>query len=180
MTVIGSFPLDAIDRRLLRELYGSGRASMTDLARRVHVSRALAYTRVRRLLDGGVIRSFTVELSPAGLGLGTSAYVALTIQHNSWHEVRAALVEVPGVDHISLCSGEVDVLVLVRAADNATLRDLVLEVIRGIPGVLTTQTTIVLDEQRGAGLGSALVDPAPAQGPPVRRTRLDPVECRAG
>lgn len=156
MTALHPVPVDSTDRRILLELSHSGRASMNDVAGRVHVSRANAYARVRRLVEGGVIERFTAHVSPQGVGLGTSAYVSLSILQNSWRDVSDALQQVPGVDHVALCSGDMDVMVLVRTSDNASLRDLVLEEIRSIPGVLTTRTVIVLDEIRGVGVSGAL------------------------
>lgn len=160
MTAVPSLGLDTIDRRILVELTHSGRTSMAELAQRVHVSRANAYARVRRLVDQGVIERFTTHVSPEGVGFGTSAYVSIVIRQNAWPGVGDALNRVPGVEHISLCSGDVDVMVLVRAADNNSLRDLVLNRIRAIPGVLKTRTTIVLDEIRGPGLVAALDETA--------------------
>lgn len=148
--------VDPTDRRILLELAHSGRASMSEVAGRVHISRANAYARVRRLVEGGIIERFAAHVSPGGVGLGTSAYVSLSIRQNSWREVSTALQGVPGVDHVALCSGDMDVMVLVHTSDNASLRDLVLEKIRSIPGVLTTRTVIVLDEMRGVGVPGAL------------------------
>ncbi len=168
MTALHHVPVDSTDRRILLELTHSGRASMSEVAQRVHVSRANVYARVRRLLDDGVIQHFAAHVSPEGVGLGTSAYVSLSILQNSWREVSEALRRVPGVEHVALCSGDVDVIVLVRTADNASLRDLVLDEIRAIPGVLTTRTVIVLDEMRGAGIPGALardIDPREARTP---------------
>jgi DNA-binding Lrp family transcriptional regulator len=163
MTALHHAPVDATDRRILLELTHSGRASMSDVAQRVHISRANAYARVRRLIDGGVIERFAAHVSPEGVGLGTSAYVSLSILQNSWRDVSEALQRVPGVEHVALCSGDMDVMVLVRTSDNASLRDLVLEEIRSIPGVLTTRTVIVLDEMRGAGVTAALENSLPGR-----------------
>ena len=87
--------LDEVDRRILAELTREGRISIRTLAERVHVSRANAYARVDRLLGDGVITGFTAQIDPERAGLGTSAYVLLTIQQNTWREVAAALEALP-------------------------------------------------------------------------------------
>lgn len=143
--------VDAVDQRLLAELERDGRASMRDLAIRVHVSRANVYSRVRRLIEIGVIERFTTQVSPEFVGLTTSAYVSLRIQQNSWRDVRQRLSRIDGVEHIALCSGDFDVTVLVRTRDTSHLRDLVLEEIRAIPEVVTTRTVVLLDEVRSPG-----------------------------
>ena len=152
-------PLDDVDRAILHELSLDGRASISTVADRVHVSRANAYARVHRLVEQGVIDRFSVEVSPEAIGLGASAFIGLNIAQDSWREVRTALSRVPGVDHVALCSGDVDVVVLARTSDIPSLRDLVLKEIRSIPGVQTTRTSIILEELRHGGLPGEPGDP---------------------
>ncbi|NES27348.1 winged helix-turn-helix transcriptional regulator [Micromonospora terminaliae] len=142
-------PLDEVDRRILRELTQDARLSIRTLAERVHVSRTNAYARVERLLRDGVITGFRAQVAPEPAGLGTSAYIALTIEQNTWREVSAELARVRYIEHAALLSGEHDVLALVRAPDNATLRDVVLDRVQSIAGVLSTRTWLVFEEFDG-------------------------------
>jgi DNA-binding Lrp family transcriptional regulator len=144
-------PLDGPDRLILRELIRDARTSIRSLAERVHISRANAYARVDRLVADGVITGFSADIAHERAGLGTSAYVSLSIEQNSWREVSARLGRLPYVEHVSMLGADFDVLVLVRAPDNAALRDLVLDRIQGIPGVRTTRTWLVFDELQGPG-----------------------------
>lgn len=143
-------PLDEVDRRILDELVRDGRISIRTLAERVHVSRTNAYARVERLLRDGVITGFRAQVAPEPAGLGTSAYISLTIEQNTWREVSAELAQVRYIEHVALLSGEHDVLALVRAPDNATLRDVVLNRVQSIAGVLSTRTWLVFEEFDGA------------------------------
>jgi DNA-binding Lrp family transcriptional regulator len=144
-------PLDGPDRLILSELIKDARTSIRSLAERVHISRANAYARVDRLVADGVITGFSADIAHERAGLGTSAYVSLSIEQNSWREVSARLGMLPYVEHVSMLGADFDVLVLVRAPDNAALRDLVLDRIQGIKGVRTTRTWLVFDELRGPG-----------------------------
>jgi DNA-binding Lrp family transcriptional regulator len=144
-------PLDGPDRLILRELIRDARTSIRSLADRVHISRANAYARVSRLVADGVITGFSAQIAHERAGLGTSAYVSLSIEQNSWREVSARLGRLPYVEHVSMLGADFDVLVLVRAPDNAALRDLVLDRIQAIPGVQTTRTWLVFDELQGPG-----------------------------
>ena len=140
--------MDDVDRHILRELTRDGRLSMRTLAERLHISRANAYARVQRLREAGVIRGFTIDVDPVASGLGTSAYVTLNIQQVQWRQVRESLRQLTGVEQISLVGGEFDVILLVRARDNADLRRLVLGQIQGMPGVINTRTLLVFEEAR--------------------------------
>ncbi|MEU4530639.1 Lrp/AsnC family transcriptional regulator [Micromonospora ureilytica] len=141
--------LDEVDRRILDELVRDGRTSVRTLAERIHISRTNAYARVERLLRDGVITGFRAQVAPEAAGLGTSAYIALTIEQNTWREVSAELARVRYIEHAALLSGEHDVLALVRAPDNAALRDVVLDRVQRIAGVLSTRSWLVFEEFDG-------------------------------
>ncbi|MEV4495971.1 Lrp/AsnC family transcriptional regulator [Micromonospora arborensis] len=141
--------LDEVDRRILDELVRDGRTSVRTLAERIHISRTNAYARVERLVRDGVITGFRAQVAPEAAGLGTSAYMALTIEQNTWREVSAELARVRYVEHVALLSGEHDVLALVRAPDNAALRDVVLDRVQRIAGVLSTRSWLVFEEFGG-------------------------------
>src|ERR671912_381881 len=69
--------LDGVNLRLLRELRGDPRLSMTELGRRVGMSSPAVTERVRRMEEAGVIRGFRLDVHPVALGLPLTAYVRL-------------------------------------------------------------------------------------------------------
>src|SRR5699024_9756960 len=75
--------VDDVDRRLIEALRVDGRLSVRALAAQVHISRANAYARLERLREDGVITGFTAQVAPEHLGLGTSAYVSVSIEQRS-------------------------------------------------------------------------------------------------
>jgi len=138
--------LDDTDERILAALSEDGRMSMRSLAEQLHISRANAYARVERLRTRGVIRGFRADIDPVAAGMGTSAYVTLNVDQADWRDVRRQLEELPGVAHIALVGGEFDVVLLVRARDNADLRHVVLDRIQSFKGVTSTRTLLVFEE----------------------------------
>ncbi|MEV4641410.1 Lrp/AsnC family transcriptional regulator [Actinoplanes sp. NPDC049548] len=145
-------PLDPTDTALLAELQRDGRLSIRALAERTHISRSNAYARVARMVEDGTIRGFSARLNPRSIGLGTTAYVAITIDQTAWRLVAAGIREIPYVEHFALIGGDHDVLALVRTPDNTALRDVVLDRIQDIPGVRTTRTWLVFEEETGRGV----------------------------
>ena len=141
--------VDDIDRAILAVLKTDARVSMTALAQAVHISRAGAHARVRRLVDSGVIANFTVRTDPVRTGAHASAYVTLLVDQTGWQEVRAQLGRIPEIEHIALVGGDFDVLLLVRAADNSHLRRVVLEDIQSIPWVRNTRTILIFEDFSG-------------------------------
>lgn len=60
------------------------------------------------------------------------------------------------VEHFSLLGGDFDVLVLVRAPNNETLRHVVLEGLQSVEGVRATRTWLIFEEDRGGLDGASL------------------------
>lgn len=141
--------LDQVDYAIIDALAADGRASVRTLADRLHISRTNAYNRLARLRESGVITGFTASIDPHRAGLGTSAYVLLTVEQQSWRNTLEALRDIPYVEHIALVAGEFDVLALVRTPDNATLRKVVLEQIQAIDSVRATHTWLIFEEASG-------------------------------
>lgn len=146
-----SAQLDDTDRALVSALIADARMSVRAIAERLHISRANAYARLERLTSSGAIRGFSARIDAPKVGLATTAYVSINIEQNTWRRVSADLAQLPFVDSVALLASEFDVLVLVHAPDNLTLRTLVLDRIQAIPGVLATRTWLAFEEIRGPG-----------------------------
>ncbi len=140
--------VDAVDRRLLDLLREDGRRSVSELAALVDVSRANAYQRVARLRESGVLRRFTIEVDPKRLGESIAAVVLIDIEQHAWRTMSDRVLELPGVEYVALTTGTTDLLLLVRAPDIDTLRDVVLERLQSMPEVRSTQTSFILEERR--------------------------------
>jgi len=140
--------VDDVDRRLIDLLRDDGRLSVNELAARANVSRANAYQRLARLRETGIIRRFTVDVDPRRLGDSITALVLLDIDQHAWREMGAKLLELPGVEYVGFTTGTFDLVLLVRAPDMHTLRDVVLERLQSMPEIRSTQTSFVLEEFR--------------------------------
>lgn len=136
--------LDPIDEAILRELAVDARASYAEIGSAVSLSAPAVKRRVDRLRDHGVVRGFTVLLDPAALGWHTEAFIELFCHGStSPATMRAAVERYPEVIAASTVTGDVDVLVQVRARDMRHLEQVV-ERFAAEPFVSRTRSTIVL------------------------------------
>jgi len=139
-------PVDAVDRRIVTELIADGRMSISELAERVGISRANAYARFERLQRDGVVLGFGARVDRQALGLSVSALITVTADQHAWRSLRDDIVAMPEVDYFALTTGEFDLVILVRAPDIETLRDVVLVRLQNHPAIRATRTILVLDE----------------------------------
>lgn len=138
---------DAVDRRLIDELARDARCPVSELATRVGIGRATAYTRLERLRNEGVVEGFTVRVDHRRLGLGITALLLVRVDQPAWRPVADALRELPGAEWLAATAGEFDFVMLVRAADVAHLRAVVLDRIVEMEGVRSSETVLVLEDR---------------------------------
>ena len=80
--------LDRVDRRILDELQAHARISNQDLAKRVGLSSAQCWRRLRRLEEEGFIASYATLLNPSAIGLPILAYAQVTLENHHPESVR--------------------------------------------------------------------------------------------
>ncbi len=83
-----SKPLDRVDRRILDELQADARISNQDLAKRVGLSGAPCWRRLRRLEEEGFIASYATILNRSAIGLPILAYAQVTLENHHPESVR--------------------------------------------------------------------------------------------
>ena len=143
--------LDPIDADLVARLQADGRISVNALAEAAGISRAATYRRLDRLHDDGVITGYTAVVDPRKVGLDVVVLVLIGVQQRRWQDVAVTLRAIEGVEYLAATTGEFDFMALVRLPDVAHLRDVVLEELQSVPGVVSTRTVFVLDEPGAAG-----------------------------
>ena len=143
------YPLDAIDRRILRELQADGRITNLKLAEAVHLSPTAVLERVKRLTRDGVILGYEARLNPAKLGAGLMVFIEVLLDrtvHDVMDSFKAAVQVRPEILECHLVAGGFDYLLKTRVADMAAYRELVGAVIWALPGVRETRTYAVMEE----------------------------------
>lgn len=136
--------MDAIDRTIVAQLREDARRSFQQVGAAVGLTAPAVKRRVDRLRASGVIAGFTALLDPAALGWTMHAVVSLYCEGQmDAAEVGRALEGHPEVVAAYTIAGEASAVAHVRCRDTQELERL-LERLRHHPGVLRTQTQIVL------------------------------------
>jgi DNA-binding Lrp family transcriptional regulator len=136
--------LDPIDQQIVALLRQNARRSFQDIGAHVSLSAPAIKRRVDRLEQEGVIRGYAASVDPARFGWNTQAFVELFCEgHMSAREVQGAVAGHPEVAGAYTVAGEASAILHVRTEDTMHLEE-TLERIRETPGVLRTQTQVVL------------------------------------
>ena len=135
--------LDEKDRRLLELLAENSRAPFVELAEKLGLSEAAVRRRVKRLVEQGVIKKFTVELA------GRSGAYAITLvaveRGASTSELAERISKLEGVERVYEITGQYDIAAFIRGETISNVNTTI-DSIRGMENVSNTNTIIILRE----------------------------------
>ena len=160
-------PLDEVDHVLVRALRADARATYAELGALAGLSAPAVRDRVARLEQAGVLTGYHAAVAPAALGLGVSALVGVHQADGvEQDDLARRLEEVPEIEDCWFVAGDEAFVVKVRVPDVDSLEH-TLAVLRRIPGVARTRTTVVLSTRWEGRIRM----PSPADGPTPREQR---------
>jgi Lrp/AsnC family transcriptional regulator for asnA, asnC and gidA len=137
------YNFDKTDVKIVNILLEDGRMPASEIARRIGgiSERAVRY-RIDRMVDVGIIQISAVA-KPQAFGLTTIADVWLEVESDRIIEVARKMAEFDNVSYVACGIGESDVSIQVVAKDTAEIYQFITEVVRKVPGVRKTTTSIV-------------------------------------
>ncbi|MBC8332335.1 MAG: Lrp/AsnC family transcriptional regulator [Anaerolineae bacterium] len=137
------YKIDNIDVKIVNLILENGRMPASEIARQIDgISARVVRYRIDRMVEEGVI-SISAIVKPKAFGLDTYADVWMEVESDQILEVANTLVEFENVTYVACSIGETDVSIQVVAKDTTEIYQFVTEVVRKIPGVRKTITSIV-------------------------------------
>ncbi|NIM46328.1 MAG: AsnC family transcriptional regulator [Nitrososphaeria archaeon] len=130
--------LDEVDRGIIEHLRENARMTFVDIGKALGVSDATVYNRVRRLVEVGVIKRFTVEVDEAAIGKEVSGFIMVNVKPGAVEEISKQLAEIEKVNEVHEIHGSEDLIVKVGAKNLSKLRSVILKV-RRIPDIDQTE-----------------------------------------
>lgn len=140
--------LDGIDHALVRALQDNARITNADLAAVVGIAQSTCITRVRSLVQRGVITGFTAEVDPKALGLDLQVLISVTLRAGARANLSSFMTEMralPEVIQVFFLGGSEDFIVHLAVRDSAHVREFVLENLSNNPVVASTRTNMVFE-----------------------------------
>ena len=135
--------MDDTDRELIGLLRDDARTPVVALASKLRIARATVQNRLARLEKDGTILGYTVRLKPSAEVARIRAIMTVVVEGNRASEVRNKLRGHPNVYALHSTNGRWDFVAELRA-DTLESFDSVLNAIRLIDGIATTETSILL------------------------------------
>jgi DNA-binding Lrp family transcriptional regulator len=132
---------DKIDEKILEFLQKDSRESFVEIGKKLKMSESAVRRRVKNMVDNGIIEKFTVQVGEAN---STSAIVLISVDSSvDTAKVSTKLTKLSDVKTVYEITGQYDICVIIRA-QNITEINKCIDDLRKIPGVIDTNTVIIL------------------------------------
>ncbi|MEM3810683.1 MAG: Lrp/AsnC family transcriptional regulator [Conexivisphaerales archaeon] len=135
--------MDEIDLKLLELLKDDGRASYIDLGKKLNLSEAAVRRRVRKMVEDGTIKRFTLEIKERERAMALT--LLSTVPNTPTYDVAGRINKINGVEKVYEITGQYDIAVLMSGPNIAEVNK-VIDEIRKTDGVINTNTVIILRE----------------------------------
>jgi Lrp/AsnC family transcriptional regulator for asnA, asnC and gidA len=137
------YEFDKNDIKIVNILLEDGRIPASEIARRIGAisERAIRY-RIGRMLGEGVLQVSAI-INPEAFGLTIKADVWLEVESDRIHAVAKKLTEFENITYVACGIGENDVSIQLVAKDTSEIYHFITDVVRKLPGVRKTTTSIV-------------------------------------
>ena len=143
-TASSSKKLDRLDCKLIGLLQTDGRMPNNAIAQQLGISEYTARRRLKRLIDSGIIRIVAVA-NPIDLGFEIAGNLKIHIDLKKTERVLENLKKIDSLIYVALTTGgtDVDADFIVRSLKE--FHDLIFKQISQIDGVLTAETSLLVD-----------------------------------
>jgi Lrp/AsnC family transcriptional regulator, regulator for asnA, asnC and gidA len=150
--------MDKLDLDIIAFLQPDGRKPFTEIARALDVSEGTVRNRVSRLVEERILQIVGL-IDPSALGYDSPAMIGLSIQPAMLEEVTKTVATFDEVSYLIMVSGEFDLFVEVLCRDRNHLASFLNDKLLRVPGIVRTQTFIILRTYKMA-YGATPVVPA--------------------
>jgi DNA-binding Lrp family transcriptional regulator len=141
-------PLDETDVTLVTLLQENGRMSNSELAERAGIAASTCVSRVRSLLDRGIITGFTAIVDPPAVGIDLQVLISVSVRAGARQriaELSEQLQNQPEVMQLFFLGGAEDFIIHLAAHSAEQVRDFVMDHLSAHPAVASTRTSMVFD-----------------------------------
>jgi Lrp/AsnC family leucine-responsive transcriptional regulator len=139
--------LDGFDRKILDVIAVEGRITVTDLAKRIGLSKSPTQARLRRLEETGVVRGYRALFDPILLGRDHVAFVEVKLsdtRESALAAFNAAVTRIPEIEQCHLIAGAFDYLLKVRTSSMSSYRLVLADRLSTLPHVASTSTYVAM------------------------------------
>ncbi|MBL4716486.1 MAG: Lrp/AsnC family transcriptional regulator [Bacteroidia bacterium] len=148
---MGAHTLDKIDLTILKILQEDGRITNLQLSTEIGLSPAPTLERVKKLEQGGYIKSYHATVNEKKLNLGIKAFTLIRLSHHKSSAINDFVASLREIDEIIEChhvTGGFDFILKIMVKDIEAYQRFVLHKLSMVEEISQMQTLIILDTDK--------------------------------
>lgn len=141
--------MDAIDRKIIRNLQQDARLTNQDLAERINLSPSPCLRRVRHLEENGVLSGYTAIVDQEKYGLPINVFVNIRLEKQSGEVMKTFEDGIHELDEVLECylmTGSRDYLLRVVSQSLKTYEAFVRDKLTTIPGIASIESSFAFGQ----------------------------------
>lgn len=137
--------MDAVDRLILHELKQNGRATASEISKKVNLSIPAVAERIKKLEQAEIIQQYTIKINRQKTGRRLLAFIFINIDKNEdISNFRNTVMKYHCVLECHHVAGPYDYLLKVVLEDTQALENFLTNTLKKIRGVVRSNTVISL------------------------------------
>jgi len=144
--------MDDKDKDIIRVLEREGRIKLSKLAGKVELPVTTVFNRIKKMEKMELIKP-TIKLDKKQLGYGVEFFIMIKLDTSKkdidQEALSKRLLSMKNITDVSIVTGSIDLIARAVTRDIDELTDLVLKKLRGIEGVVSTETIVVMQSFHG-------------------------------
>jgi Lrp/AsnC family transcriptional regulator for asnA, asnC and gidA len=127
--------MDHIDKKILNILQENDKLSYHKIAKKLKMSASTIHSRVKKMKQQGIIKSFSAIIEPKKVGFDSMALIGLTVKANKMVKVADVLTQYKEVQIVSTSTGDHDLIALIIAKEEKDLWRFINQKVKTIDGI---------------------------------------------
>ncbi|MFN8556702.1 MAG: Lrp/AsnC family transcriptional regulator [Dehalococcoidia bacterium] len=151
---------DQIDVEIIRVLRQDSSLSSREIAARLYLSPRTVRSRIERLRDTGIIRTFTVSIDRERCGYPATADIVAQVEAHRVQQVAERIAAFHEVSYVAITTGSQDISIQVFGHSTDDIHRFVMERLAPLPGVIRINTFVLFKVVKEPGSWSPDLAPS--------------------
>jgi DNA-binding Lrp family transcriptional regulator len=139
------FQLNAQDKKILTFLRNDSKMSYKVIAQNTGVAISTVHNTIKRLVELGVIRKFSVKLDSKKIGYGMTVIIDTFANRDTIKVVEQGILQHPNVCQVYSVTGQYDLIMIAKFRNSDELNTFLRDYLQKDLGVERTNTRLVLN-----------------------------------
>jgi len=136
--------LDETDKKILEMLMENSRMTYADIARKLGISEATIFKRIKKLKDERVIEYFTLQVDPSKIGRDVCLSIGMTVNPVLLDKIAKKLSNFDEVSEVYITVGEHNIIAHALIKDNDAFNEFLMNKIYKLEGITKIDINIIL------------------------------------